>query len=275
MGLRISTNIASMAANRALQANSSEQAKSFQRLATGSRIVSSSDDAAGLSIAENLKAQVRSLSQAERNANDGISFIQVAEGGMNEVSNILVRMRELAIQGASDTVGDTERGFINKEVQSLKGEVDRIAKSTSFNGTPLLSGDAGRELSFHIGTRKDDHIEFDPNNYNVKASKLNIDGVDYSSIDGARDAIENVDKALNYVSGARAELGANQNKLQSSINNLGVARENYNAARSRIMDTDVAAETSNLTRGNILQQAGISVLSQANSSPNSALRLLT
>ena len=274
MGLRISTNIASMAASRALANSSTEQAKSFQRLATGNRVVNSADDSAGLSIAENLRAQIRSLGQAERNANDGISFIQVAEGGMNEISNMLVRMRELAIQGASDTVGDTERGFIDKEIQSLKQEVDRIANVTAFNGTPLLNGKAGKELHFHVGARKEDHIGWDPANYDVQAGKLGIDGLDYKSIDGARDAIDSIDKALAQVMGSRAELGANQNKLQSTINNLAISRENYSAARSRIMDTDLSTETSQLVRGNILQQAGIAVLGQANTAPSQALRLL-
>lgn len=263
-----------MAASRALATSSVEQGKSFQRLATGNRVVNSADDAAGLSIAENLRAQIRSLGQAERNANDGISFIQVAEGGMNEISNMLIRMRELAIQGASDTVGDTERSFIDKEIQSLKGEVDRIANVTAFNGTPLLNGKAGHELHFHVGTRKEDHIAWDPALYDVQAGNLGIDGLNYKSIDGARDAIDQVDQALAKVMGSRAELGANQNKLQSTINNLAIARENYSAARSRIMDTDLSTETSNLVRGNILQQAGIAVLGQANTAPSQALRLL-
>lgn len=274
MGLRISTNLASMSASRALQSSSAEQAKSYQRLASGNRVINSADDAAGLSIGENLRGQIRSLGQAERNANDGISFVQVAEGGMNEISNMLIRLRELAIQGASDTVGDTERGFIDKEVQALKGEVDRIANVTAFNGTPLLNGKAGKELHFHVGARKEDHIAFDPANYDVQAGKLGVDGLDYKSVDGAREAIEVVDKALARVMGSRADLGAQQNKLQSTINNLAITRENYSAARSRIMDTDLSTETSNLVRGNILQQAGIAVLGQANTAPSQALRLL-
>ncbi len=274
MGLRINTNLAAMSAGRALQNSSTDQAKSFQRLATGNRITSAGDDAAGLSIGENLRAQVRSLGQAERNANDGISFVQVAEGGMNEIGNILIRMRELGIQASSDTIGDTERGFIDKEIQSLKQEVDRIANVTTFNGTPLLNGEAGRDLHFHVGARKDDRIEFRPDDYNVKADRLGISGIDYTTTDSAREALDNIDQAMTLVSGARAELGANQNKLQSTVNNLAVQKENLSAARSRIVDTDVAIETSNLVKGNILQQAGISVLSQANMAPTSALKLL-
>lgn len=274
MGLRISTNVASMQANRALSQTSNEQGKSFQRLGSGNRIVNAGDDAAGLSISEKLRAQIRSLGQAERNANDGISFVQVAEGGLNEVNNMLVRMRELAIQAASDTIGDTERTFIDKEIQALKLEVDRIADVTNFNGTPLLNGKADRELAFHVGSRKEDHIAFKPDNYNVTAGNLGIKGIDYRSQDGAREALDSIDEAMRRVNESRADLGANQNKLQSTVNNLQIQRENYSAARSRIADTDVAAETSSLVSKNILQSAGISVLSQANAAPQAALRLL-
>lgn len=274
MGLRINTNLAAMASQRALQHSSEEQATSFQRLASGTRITKSADDAAGLSISEKLKSQIRSLSQAERNANDGVSFVQVAEGGMNEIGNMLVRLRELGIQAASDTIGDTERGFVDKEVQQLKAEIDRIANVTTFNGTPLLNGKAGHDMSFHIGAQKGDAIMFKPDTYNVQAGQLGIDGLDYKSADGARDALDVVDNAINLVSGARADLGAQQNKLTSTINNLAIQKENYSAANSRIRDTDIASESSALVRGNILQQAGVSVLAQANSAPQSALRLL-
>src|SRR3954466_9200750 len=157
MGLRIGTNVASLSAQRALSHSSADQAKTYDRLASGQRITQAGDDAAGLSISENLRAQIRSMGQAERNANDGISFTQVAEGGLNEISNIMIRLRELAIQAGSDTVGDKERGFINNEAQSLVAEVDRIANVTNFNGTPLLNGQAPKgELSFQVGTRNDE-----------------------------------------------------------------------------------------------------------------------
>lgn len=275
MGLRINTNVGAMASARALQNTTIEQTKSFQRLASGNRITSAGDDAAGLSISEKLKSQIRSLGQAERNANDGVSFIQVAEGGMNEIGNILIRLRELGIQAASDTIGDTERGFVDKEVQQLKSEVDRIANVTNFNGTPLLNGKAGRDLNFHIGASKNDSIAFKPDDYNVSGDSLGIMGLDYRSADGARDALDVVDEALKKVSGSRAELGAQQNKLQATISNLAIQKENYSAANSRIRDTDVAYETSKLISNNILQQAGVSVLSQANNAPQSALRLLS
>ncbi len=274
MGLRINTNIGAMASARALQNSSNEQAKSYQRLASGSRITQAGDDAAGLAVSEKLKAQIRSLGQAERNANDGVSFVQVAEGGLNEIGNMLVRMRELAIQAASDTIGDTERGFVDKEIQQLKSEVDRISNVTTFNGTPLLNGEAKSELSFHVGASKGDAIAFVPEKFNVKTSNLGIDGLDYRSADGARDALDTVDNAINMVSGSRAELGAHQNKLQATISNLAIQKENYSAANSRIRDTDVAQESSKLISGNILQSAGVSVLAQANAAPQAALRLL-
>ena len=278
MGLRISTNLASLAAQRALSNSSQEQAKSFQQLASGQRITQAGDDAAGLSISENLRAQIRSMGQAERNANDGISFVQVAEGGLNEISNMLIRMRELAVQASSDTIGDKERGFINKEVQSLMQEVDRIANTTDFNGTKLLNGDAPKELQFQVGIHKDDNgsdrIAFNPNDYNVKADQLGITGLDYSSNDGARDAMDVVDNAISSVSEARASLGATQNKLHATVNSIQIGKENLSAARSRIADTDIAETTSELVRKNILQQAGVSVLAQANNAPMSALKLL-
>ncbi len=279
MGLRISTNMAAMSAARELGKTSALQAKTYQRLASGNRIIEAGDDAAGLSISENLRAQIRSLGQAERNANDGISFVQVAEGGLNEIGNILIRMRELAVQASSDTIGDKERSFVNQEVQSLKQEVDRIANVTNYNGTQLLNGESSKsELQFQVGIRKEqdgaDRITFRPNEYNVKTSELGIESISYESIDDARESMDKVDGALSKVLESRARLGAAQNKLHSTINNLGIAKENLSNARSRIADADVAAETSELVRGNILQSAGISVLSQANTAPMAALKLL-
>lgn len=279
MGLRIATNGASMVAQRALGNTSQGQMKSFQRLSSGQRITSAGDDAAGLSISENLRGQIRSMGQAERNASDGISFVQVAEGGLNEVGNILIRLRELSVQAASDTIGDRERGFIDKEVQSLVQEVDRIASVTSFNGTPLLNGESDKkELSFQVGikTEKDgsDRIIFKPNEYNVKTKELGVDGLSYKTVDDARDAMEQVDSALGKVFETRASLGATQNKLQATVNNIQIAKENLSMARSRIADTDVAAETSEMVQRNILQSAGVSVLAQANVAPQQALKLL-
>ncbi len=279
MGLRIGTNVAAMNANRALQGTNDEQAKSYQRLASGNRIASAGDDAAGLSISENLKAQVRSMSQAERNANDGISFVQVAEGGVGEIGNMLIRMRELAVQAASDTIGDRERGFINQEVKSMVSEIDRIANVTSYNGTNLLNGESAKsELQFQVGIHAEasgsDRITFMPNEYNVKSDSLGIESLNYETSDGAREALDLVDTAIGKVFETRARLGAGQNKLHATANSIGIAKETLVQARSRIADTDIASETTDLVRGNILQQAGISVLAQANATPMAALKLL-
>jgi flagellin len=277
MGLRIGTNLASISAQRALTKTSADIGKTYNRLASGNRITSAGDDAAGLSISENLKAQIRSLGQAERNANDGISFVQVAEGGLSEVGNILVRLRELSIQAASDTIGDRERGFIDKEYQSLKTEVDRISNTTNFNGTPLLNGQASKsELEIQVGSRNspDDRIKFNVGDYNISADKLGVSGISAATVDSARDSIDKLDEAISTVTGARAGLGAMQNKLASTTNTIGIAKENLTAARSRIADTDIAEEATALSQKQILQQAGVAVLAQANSSPQLALKLL-
>jgi len=277
MGLRIATNMAAISANRVLGKTSSQQGKSFQRLSSGNRITQAGDDAAGLAVSENLRAQVRSMSEAEKNAVSGISLVQVAEGGLNEVGNILVRLRELSVQAASDTIGDKERGFINQEFQSLIQEVDRIANVTTYNGTQLLNASGSKSvLEFQVGIRNDeaDRINFNVGEYDARSAALGIDGVKAESIEDARESIDQLDSALSKVSDTRARLGAMQNKLQSTTNNLAITKENLMAARSRIADTDVAEETSNMVRDNILQQAGVSVLAQANQNPMTALKLL-
>jgi len=269
--------MSAMGANRVLAKTNDVQNKSYQRLSSGDRIVSAGDDAAGLSISENLRAQIRSMGEAEKNANTGVSLVQVAEGGMSEVGNILVRLRELAIQASSDTIGDKERGFIDQEAQSLTQEVDRIANVTTFNGTPLLNASGSKStLEFQVGIRNDaaDRISFNVSENDVRSSALGLDGLKTGSIEDARAAIDSVDSALGKVSETRARLGAMQNKLHSTTNNLAIAKENLVGARSRIADTDVAEETSNLVRANILQQAGISVLSQANNTNRHSARAL-
>ena len=206
-----------------------DQKKVYTRLASGNRITEAGDDAAGLSISENLRSQVRSMGQAERNTNDGISFAQVAEGGLTEIGNMLVRMRELAVQAASDTIGDKERGYINKEVQSLVAEVDRIANTTNYNGTQLFNGQASKSvLEFQVGIRNNeaDRIKFNANENDVRTAKLGIDGLDYTSIDSARDSLDKVDKAMGDGVRDRANLGAMQNKLHATVSTLGVAKEN-------------------------------------------------
>ena len=269
--------MASMAAQRNLSRTTGDLQKTFQRLSSGNRITSAADDSAGLAISENLNAQIRSLKQAERNTNDGISFVQVAEGGLSEVGNILVRLRELSIQASSDTIGDRERGFIDKEYQSLKQEVDRIANTTNFNGTPLLNGKAPKnDLEIQVGARNNeaDRIKFAVNDYDVRADALGIAGITSKSVDSARDSLDQLDEAISKVTGARAGLGAMQNKLQSTTNTISIAKENLSAARSRIADADIAEEATALSQKQILQQAGVAVLAQANSSPTLALKLL-
>lgn len=275
MGLRISTNVQSLAAQRNLLINTNNQKSSLEKLASGSRITRASDDAAGLAIAERMKGQIRSIRQATRNANDGVSMIQTAEGGMAEVANILVRFRELSIQGASDTVGDVERGFMDKEVQQLKAEIDRIAVNTEFNGKKLLNGE-GDTLDFQIGMNNtdSDRFQFDVQKTNITSAALGIEGVAVGEKAMSQENLSVVDEALQRLSGNRAELGALQNRLSSAINNLTVYDENLSAARSRIADVDIASETSELTKQNILTSAGVSVLSQANQNSMSALKLL-
>jgi flagellin len=248
----------------------------MERLASGSRINTAGDDAAGLAISENLRAQVRGLKQAKRNAQDGVSLIQVSEGGLNEVTNILIRLRELAIQSASDTVGDRERSFTDREFQALKSEVDRIAMSTNFNGTPLLNGRAGI-FEIQVGTGNNpltDRIVYDGQNADISLEALRMTGESVATKQGSQLTLAVIDDAISQVSKVRSDLGAMQNRLQSTINNLAVNEENMTAANSRIRDADLAEEVSEMTKNNILMQAGISVLGQANSAAQSALKLL-
>jgi len=276
MGLRINTNVTSLSAQRTLGVNNADQAKSLNKLSSGTRIVRSADDAAGLAISEKLRAQIRGTNQAERNANDGISMIQTAEGGLNEVSNILVRLRELAVQSASDTVGDSERAFTDLEYQNLKQEVDRISQVTEFNGKKLLNG-AGETYDFQIGINNDafqDRISFNTEMLNSTLGSLGVDGVAVNSKEGAQESLNMLDDAIQKVSGQRAELGAKQNRLTSTIQNLQISSENLSAANSRIRDTDYAAETAQNARLNILNAAGTSVLAQSNAQGQGALKLI-
>jgi len=277
MGLRISTNLASISAQRVLNSNQVSAGKEMTRLASGDRITSAGDDAAGLSISERLRGQVRSLKQAQRNANDGISLVQVAEGGLGEVSNNLVRMRELSVQASSDTIGDRERAFIDQEIQALKLEIDRVASSTQYNGTNLLNGEAQKSvLEIQVGAndKASDRIGYRASEINIKTDNIGIDGTNTKSIESARDALDEVDKALDKVNGFRANLGAMQNRLQSTSNSAGISIESLASANSRIRDTDIAESSAELVKRNILNQANIAVLAQANQMPSAALRLL-
>lgn len=276
MGLRINTNVASLGAQRSLGVNTRNTNDSLRKLSSGERITKAGDDAAGLAISENLKSQIRGVRQAGRNANDAVSMIQTAEGGLNEISNIVIRLRELAVQAASDTVGDTERKFTDLEFQQLKEEVDRISKSSEFNGIRLLDGTGG-SLEFQIGIRNDpglDRLRYDATANNSTLLGLGMQEESVLTKVGAQNTLKKLDDALVQVNGIRANLGATQNRLQSAINNLQVSDENLSSAKSRIRDVDVAAETADLTKNNILVQAGTSVLAQANQQPNIALKLL-
>lgn len=275
MGLRISTNTPVPVAQRNLENNSQESARAIARISSGNRITSAGDDAAGLAISENLAAQTRSLQQAQRNANDGVSFVQTAEGGLNEVSNLLIRLRELSVQAASDTIGDEERGFIDKEFAGLKSEITRISQSTSFNGRPLLDGSGGT-LSFQVGAGagEQNRIEYRASETNASASSLGIGGAGVSSRGDALSSLSDVDEALNKVNSYRSDLGAIQNRLQAASNTLGSNVENYSEARSRIADADLAVESSRLTQASLRQSAGAAVLAQANQLSASALKLL-
>jgi len=277
MGLRIASNVPSMEVQKNLRETSGDVEKELSKLSSGKRITKSADDAAGLAIGTNLEAQTRGLRQATRNANDGISLIQTAEGGLNEVSNILVRLRELTVQAASDTVGDTERGLLNKEYQQLVTEVDRIAESTTFNGTNLLNGDSGKGvLDFQVGTYASEQnvISFDADQTNATASAIGVAGSGVEEKGSAQESMAQVDQSIAQVSGLRANLGSIQSRLQSTVSNLEVQTINQEYAKSTIMDVDVAQSTAALASASVVKAAGMATLSQANNIPNSALKLI-
>ena len=276
MGLRINTNPASLNAQRNLKETRFSLNKSLARLSSGERINRAGDDPAGLSISENLKAQIRGLSQAEKNAENGISLVQISEGALSEVSEILIRLRELAVQAASDTIGPTERKFVNMEFEPLLEEIDRITNSTEFNGVPLLNG-TGTVFDIQIGTRNDpisDRLTFDASSVDANIAALGLNLASVADKVSAQNALSFIDQAIVSVSGIRANFGALQNRLQSVINNISVSVENLSAANSRIRDTEIAAETAELTKNQILVSAGTSVVAQANASTQHALNLI-
>ncbi len=276
MGLRIGTNVAALNAQKNLYMTQINANRSMARLASGMRINQAADDAAGLAISENLKGQIRGMRQANRNANDGISLVQVAEGSLNEVSNMLIRLRELGVQASSDTIGNTERKFLDVEYQQLKEEIQRITESTQYNGYELLNGTGGN-IDIQVGVNNDafrDRISFNSGAANSSLEALGLTAESVATKEGAQLSLAVIDSASTQVNAIRANFGALQNRLVSTSNNLLIADENLSAANSRIRDTDVAAETSEMTRNNILLQAGVSVLGQANQSQQLALKLL-
>ena len=274
MGLRVNTNIASINAQRNLSSVTNRLGTNFRRLSTGLRISTAADDAAGLAISERLRSQVRSLEQSKRNANDGISLVQTAEGALNEVSSILIRLRELAIQSSNGSVSNDDKNTLNEEFSSLVSEINRIGQSTEFNGIKLLDGTSS-SVTFQVGFGTTTDIDTIGVSLSAAlSSSLSLQSLDIGSGGTTTTAITNIDSAINTISSLRGSLGAVQNRLGSTINNLSIQTENLQAAESRIRDVDVAYETAQLTRNSILQQASISILSQANAQPQGALQLL-
>jgi len=282
MALSVLTNTASLNAQRNLTTTSKALSGNFAKLSSGQRINTAGDDAAGLAISERMKSQIRSLSQAERNSNDGISLLQTAEGAMNENSGILIRMRELSMQSANGTLGSSERSALGTEFKQLTDEIDRIANVTEFNGQKLLDGSqAGVDFQVGISNTAGDKITANLVGMTKAAyGKTSTDaGQDLTTLDittaaGAQSALTALDSAIASTSSSRASLGATQNRLQVTVSNLQSANNNLSAANSRIRDVDVAEESAAMTRNNILSQAGMAVLSQANQLPQQALQLL-
>ena len=280
MGMSILTNTASLSAQRNLSKSQGAMANNIGRLSSGLRINKASDDAAGLGISENLKADIRGLAQAGRNANDAVSLAQVAEGAMNEQQGIVTRMRELAVQASNGTLGSTERGYIDTEFDELSSELNRIANTTEFNGQKLIEGSASAGLTMQVGFQNTANDRISMSVTRLVTSTLGSTGglqiasVSLSTATNAQAALSAFDGAIEQLSTARAKVGAFQNRASITISNLGVAHENLSAANSRIRDVDVASEAADMTKNQILSQAGISVLSQANSLPSSALALI-
>lgn len=279
MGFRINTNLDSVIGVNNLTRTNSRLSTNFSRLSSGLRINKAADDAAGLAVSESLRSQVVGLRQAVRNTNDGISIIQTGEGALNEIHNNLSRLRELAVQAASGTLNDPERGYINTEASQILQEIDRLANVTAFNGLALLNGQSSTgtgtislEVQVGIFNTSNDRISVTVSSARTEA--LGINTVTLDSSTNAQTALDSIEDAIQTVSGVRALLGATQNRLNSALNNLNISIENLSAAESQIRDADFAAETAELTRNQILQQAGVSVLSQANSGPRAVLSLL-
>jgi flagellin len=273
MGIRINTNVSSINTRRHLQGSTTAFNKSMEKLSSGLRINRAGDDAAGLAISESLKSDIRALDQAARNAADGISLIQTAEGSLDEVSNILLRMKELAEQSLNGTLSNTDRGYLNSEFAALRSEIDRISDSVDFNNVKLLDGQGGTVgIQVGIGTTAADSVAIDLSADLDTAHMGLTSSVDTYS--NAAVAMDQVDAAVSQVVSARGGFGAIQNRLESSIRNINMTSENLAAANSRIRDVDVAQETSNMTSYQILQQAGVAMLAQANTTTGLAMNLL-
>ena len=273
MAISVGTNPASLNAQRNLGSTQRALAGNLAKLSSGMRINEAADDAAGLGISERLKAQIRGMSQASRNANDGVSMIQVAEGAMNEQAGILTRLRELGVQASNGTLGTQERGYIATEKTSLVQELDRISTVTEYNGVAMLGANAGT-ISMQVGIRGSANDRIDVAFTATDSGTLGVGALDFTSATAAQGALDTIDTAIDRLSTSRASIGSSQNRLVVTMNNLSVAHENLSAANSRIRDVDVAEETASMTRNQILSQAGTSVLAQANQLPQTALSLL-
>lgn len=274
MGLRISTNLPAISAARSLGVQQQRSEKAFAQLSSGNKITKAADDAAGLAISESLRGQVRGIKQARTNAFNAISMVQVSEGGLNEISNIMIRLRELGVQAASDNVGEVERGFISEEAKNLIQEADRIASSTRFGNKVLLDG-SGEEMEFHVGAfgGEENVIKF-ALDANATGSALGYSSISLDSKSGAKDALSQVDESLEKIGSLRANFGAMQSRLETTVSNLDNQYENLSAAKSRIADTDIAEASSSLASAQILQQASVATLAQANLNGSAALRLI-
>lgn len=274
MGLRIQTNMPSISAQRVLNTQAQRMTHATQALASGSRIVTAADDAAGLAISENLRGQIRGVAMARNNAFNAGSAIQISEGGLNEITNIMIRLRELGIQSASDNIGDKERGFLQEESKQLVQEADRISKTTQFGDKKLLDGSGG-EMTFHVGAfaGEENTISYSLD-ANATASELGIDDISMEDKSSARASLEAVDKGLEKISKLRANFGAVQSRLNATTSNLDIQYENLSAANSRIRDVDVAKESAEMASAQVLQQAAVGVLAQANQFPGMALKLI-
>ena len=273
MSLIVNNNPASIAAQRNLSVNTLQLNRSVERLSSGLRITRAADDAAGLGLSESLRAQIRSINQATRNASDGISLTQIADGAAATIGSLLTRLRELSSQSASGTVGNTERSYIDQEFVALRSEIDRIAQTTEFNGQALTSG-SSISFSVAIGFRSGAGNTLDLALNDITTSSLGLSSVNVSSSANATSALANVDNAISAIASARAEYGSIQNRFEATIANLQVTSESLTAAESRIRDADIALETSIFTKNQILVQAGIATLAQANTLPQQALALL-
>ncbi len=278
----INTNVMSLNSQRVLMNSQSSMATSLERLSSGLRINRAKDDAAGLAIAQRMTAQIRGLEQANRNANDGISLLQTAEGALDEVTNMLQRMRELSVQSMNGTVSQSDRASLNDEFTELKLEIDRIFDSTEFNGTNLLGTTAS--LTMQVGFKAGGSYQIKISTFNMASRTHAGGGISYivntnaataiSTVTKASAMVSKLDAALDNISAKRADFGAKQNRLEATVRNNSNGIENQSAARSRVMDTDFAKETANLTRTQILQQAGTAMLAQANALPQNVLSLL-